>query len=418
MFQTNKIKKLLTLASILILSHLWLPTLGATLCLANHNRSYIPVITPNVSTLDWTSENGVKVYHLVAEPLKREFSPGMSVNCWGYNGQSPGPTIEAVEGDRVRILVTNHLPEPTTVHWHGLILPNGMDGVTGLTQRPIQPGETFKYEFTLRQTGTYMYHPHYDDMTQIAMGMMGFFIIHPRSPSDEERVDRDFAIMLHEWAIPVGASTPDPMVMVDFNYFTFNSKVWPGVDSLVIKKDQKVRIRLGNLSMNSHPIHLHGYEFTVVARGARRMKPSAQYESVTVNVPVGSTREIEFMAHEPGDWALHCHKSHHVMNGMEHEIPNLIGVHQKNSIATLQKLFPNYMPMGSSGMGEMFQMSAHHQLKGLTNYLQPGSPGPYGVIELSGMFTLVKVREGLINYDDPGWYQPPAGTVAERVTLD
>jgi len=127
---------------------------------ASRRGSYAPVITPNGTSLPWKWENGAKAFHLVAEPVKREFAPGLAVNCWGYNGQTPGPTIEAVEGDRVRIYVTNKLPEPTSVHWHGMILPNGMDGVAGLNQKPIQPGETFKYEFTLRQHGTQMYHPH------------------------------------------------------------------------------------------------------------------------------------------------------------------------------------------------------------------------------------------------------------------
>lgn len=378
------------------------------------DSSYTPVVTPNGSTLDWKMEEGVKVFHLTAEPIKREFAPGMVVNSWGYNGQTPGPTIEAVEGDRVRILVTNHLPEPTTVHWHGLLLPNGMDGVAGVTQRPIPPGETFKYEFTLRQSGTYMYHPHSDEMTQVALGMMGFFIIHPKNPTEDEIVDRDFAIMLMEWAIPIGGATPNPRVMTDFNYFTFNSTVFPGTEPLVVKLGEKVRIRLGNLSMDSHPIHLHGYQFTVTAQGARRMKPSAQFDAVTVNVPVGDTREIEFVADAPGDWIFHCHKSHHTMNGMVHDIPNLIGVDQKNATEKIRKLFPHYRATGTSGLGEMFQMGMHRNST-LPNYLRMGTPGQFGVIELSGMFTILKVREGIENYNDPGWYQNPPGTVAERL---
>ena len=127
----------------------------------------------------------------------------MIVNCWGYNGSTPGPTIEAVEGDRVRILVTNKLPERTSVHWHGILLPNGMDGVAGLNQPHIEPGETYAYEFTLRQHGTLMYHPHSDEMVQMALGMMGFFVIHPKAP-EAPRVDRDFAIMLHEWFVAPG----------------------------------------------------------------------------------------------------------------------------------------------------------------------------------------------------------------------
>ncbi len=145
--------------------------------------AFTPVITPNGSSLTWKMEEGVKVFHLVAEPVKRQFGPGLVVNCWGYNGQSPGPTIEVVEGDRVRIYVTNHLPEPTSVHWHGVLLPSGMDGVAGLNQKPILPGETYKYEFPIKSSGTHMYHPHYDEMTQMALGMEGFFIIHPKDPN-------------------------------------------------------------------------------------------------------------------------------------------------------------------------------------------------------------------------------------------
>lgn len=373
--------------------------------------SYTPVVTPNGSTLKWELENGVKVFHLVAEPVKRQFAPGMWVNCWGYNGQTPGPTIEVVEGDRVRILVHNKLPEPTTVHWHGIMVPNGMDGVTGLNQKPIAPGETFAYEFTLKKAGTHMYHPHYDEMTQIAMGMMGFFIIHPQNPQADVVVDRDFAIMLHEWAIPIGARTPNPFVMLDFNYFTFNSTVWPGTEPLVVKRGQKVRMRFANLSMNSHPIHLHGYQFTVTAQGAARMKPTAQYETVTINVPVGETREIEFVADAPGDWALHCHKTHHTMNGMQHDLPNLINVDQKEVEALLKKMLPEYMAMGETGMGDMYDMAPQ---KGPKNYLPFGTPGQFGTIEMSGMFTVLKVRDGLTSYVDPGWYQNPPGTVAER----
>ena len=375
-------------------------------------EAYTTVVTPNGKTLEYTMEDGVKVFHLVAEPVKRQFAPKMFVNCWGYNGQTPGPTIECVEGDTVRIFVTNKLPEPTTVHWHGILLANGMDGVTGLTQAPISPNETCKYEFTLRQSGTHMYHSHFDEMTQIGLGMMGFFIIHPKNPAPEEKVDRDFCIMLHEWFIPIGASTPNPMVMQDFNYFTFNSTVWPGTDPLVVKKGQKVRIRLGNLSMDSHPIHLHGYEFTVTSHGARRMKLSAQYEAVTINVPVGDTRDIEFTADIAGDWAFHCHKTHHIMNGMEHSIPNLIGAKVKDAEEKIQKLLPGYMAMGQTGMGEMFEM---RDMPGPPNYLPLGTPGQFGTIQMGGMFTVLKVREGITDYHDPGWYQNPPGTVAEIV---
>src|SRR6058998_689362 len=163
-------------------------------------NGYKPVITPNGLTLPWKVVNGVKVYHLIAEPVTHEFAPGLVAECWGYNGRVHGPTIEAVESDRVRIYVTNRLSAPTSVHWHGILLPSGMDGVSGISQRAIQPGETFKYEFTLKQHGTFMYHSHHDEMTQMQLGMIGLFIIHPKNPA-KPPPDRDYAFMLSEWKI-------------------------------------------------------------------------------------------------------------------------------------------------------------------------------------------------------------------------
>ncbi|MGI8964584.1 MAG: multicopper oxidase domain-containing protein, partial [Limisphaerales bacterium] len=268
-------------------------------------KDYTPVITPNGSSLPWKIVDGVKVFHLIAEPvMNHEFAPGLKAHCWGYNGQVHGPTIEAVEGDRVRIYVTNKLPAPTSVHWHGILLPNGMDGVAGLNQKAIQPDETFKYEFTLRQHGTHMYHSHHDEMTQMALGMMGLFIIHPRNPKGP-RPDRDFAYMLSEWKIEVGASRPDPNEMTDFNIFTFNAKAFPGTAPLVAKLGERVRIRLGNLSaMSHHPIHLHGYQFKITETDGGQIAESAQQVEVTALTAVGQTRTFEFVADEPGDWAM------------------------------------------------------------------------------------------------------------------
>ena len=183
-----------------------------------------PVVTPNGVSLPSRVVRGVKVFHLVAEPVEHEFASGLNGKCWGYNGRTSGPTIEVVEGDRVRIYVTNRLPEPTTVHWHGIILPNGMDGVGGLNQPYIRPGETFRYEFTFLYPGTYMYHPHVDEMTQMGMGLMGMIVVHERNP--QYPVDRDFAIMLSEWFVPIGARRPDPREMTDFNVLTMNSKAF------------------------------------------------------------------------------------------------------------------------------------------------------------------------------------------------
>ena len=370
------------------------------------------VITPNGASLPYTMEGGVKVFRLVAEPIKRELVDGFTVNCWGYNGMSPGPTIEANEGDRVRILVTNHLPEGTSIHWHGFILPNGMDGVTGLNQPKIKQGDTFAYEFTLRQSGTLMYHPHFDEMVQIALGMHGFFIIHPRK--SERRVDRDFAIFLNEWFIKPGTATPDPTVMLDFNVFTFNSRVFPGTEPLLVRRGDRVRIRLANLSMNSHPIHIHGHRFFVTGTDAGPIQASAWIPENTTNVPVGATRDIEFVADNPGDWAFHCHKSHHTMNQMGHDLPNLLGVDASNAQARVDEAVPGTILMGTSGMGDM----AEHQLMMAVprnSIPMRGGDGPYGPIDMGGMFTIVKVRHD-IDYDrDPGWYQQPRGTSAWRV---
>lgn len=372
---------------------------------------YTPVETLNGTTLPWKMEGGVKVFHLIAEPVKHQFAPGMVGNCWGYNGRTIGPTIEAVEGDHVRILVSNRLPEATSVHWHGILLPNGMDGVGGLNQEHIQPGETYAYEFILRQHGTQMYHPHVDENTQMSMGMMGFFIIHPKNPP-EPRVDRDFAIFLMEWFIAPGTYTPNPSVMTDFNLFTFNSVSWPGTAPMVVRLGERVRIRLANLSMDSHPIHLHGHFFRMTGTDGGPTPPGAQFPETTVNVPVGATRDVEFAADAPGDWAFHCHKAHHVMGPMGHELPIMLNVDTSGIEEKIQKLLPGYMTMGQDGMSGMGEMG----MPGPENTLRMMSGiGPHGLIEMGGMFTVLKIRDGITSYEDPGWYQAPEGTVAHRV---
>lgn len=373
---------------------------------------YTPVETPDGATLPYVMKDGVKEFHLIAEPVKREFAPGMMVNCWGYNGMTPGPTIEAVEGDRVRLLVTNRLPEHTTIHWHGIILPNGMDGVGGLTQPHIKPGETFAYEFTLRQHGTYMYHPHADETVQMAMGMMGFLVIHPKRRA--QPIDRDFAVFLAEWYVEPGSFTPNPNIMTDFNTFTFNARAYPGTSPLVVRKDQRVRIRFANLSMDSHPIHIHGHFFRVVETDGGQLPDTAYWPETTMNVPPGTCRVVEFVADNPGDWPLHCHKAHHAMNVMEHDIPNVIGVDQSDVGPKISKLVPGYMAMGETGMAEHASHAAH--MRGVRNTLpMMTGDGPFGPIEMGGMFTVVKIREGITSYEDPGWYDHPEGTVARKL---
>jgi FtsP/CotA-like multicopper oxidase with cupredoxin domain len=371
-------------------------------------RDYDPVVIPDGAALPFRIVDGVKVFHLIAEEIEHEFMPGLKAQCWGYNGRVNSTCIEAVEGERVRIYLTNRLPEPTTGHWHGLFLPNGMDGVGGLTQVSIAPGETFKYEFTLRQHGSYMFHAHHDEMVQQALGLIGMFIIHPRVRT--RRVKRDFALMLSEWRIDVGATRPDPMVMSDFNILTLNGRCYPGTAPLVCRRGDSVRIRIGNLSaMDHHPIHMHGHYFKVTATDGGQIPESAQWPEASVLVAVGQTRDIEFVAEAPGDWALHCHMSHHTMNQMGHGLPNMIGVDSSGLDAQIQKLLPDYMAMGETGMGDMGDMAMPAPANSVATVVPQG---PYDSITMGGMFTLVKVRDHLDGYADPGWYKQPPGTQA------
>ena len=371
---------------------------------------YQPVVTLNGWTLPWRLNGDWKEFHLVAEPVVREFAPGMKAYLWGYNGQSPGPTIEAVEGDKVRIFVTNKLPEPTTVHWHGMLVSSGMDGVGGLTQPHIGPGKTFVYEFELKASGSFMYHPHSDEMVQMAMGMMGSFVVHPRDPK-LHRVDRDFVFIMSAYDIDPGTYLPKVSEMTDFNMWTWNSHIFPGIDPLVSGKGDRVRVRMANLTMTNHPIHLHGYRFSVTCTDGGWVPESAQWPEVTIDVPVGAIRAFEVVAENPGDWALHCHKSHHTMNAMGHNVRNYIGANRKAIDKKIRQLVPDYMPMGATGMADMGAMEM--PLPDNTLPMMTGA-AQFGPIEMGGMFTVFKVREGLKpnDYKDPGWYQHPEGTVA------
>jgi FtsP/CotA-like multicopper oxidase with cupredoxin domain len=373
-------------------------------------RPYLPVVTLNGWTLPWREKGGWKEFHLVAEPVKREIAPGMVANLWGYNGQSPGPTIECVEGDKVRIFVTNKLPEHTTIHWHGVLLPNGMDGVGGLTQPQIPAGKTYVYEFVMKHSGTFMYHPHADEMVQMAMGMMGFIVVHPKDPN-LYRVDRDYVFLINAFDIEPGSFTPRVNTMLDFNLWCWNSRVFPGIDPLVVRKDDRVRIRMGNLTMTNHPIHIHGHNFSVTCTDGGWVQKSAQWPETTVDMPIGALRAVEFVADAPGDWAFHCHKSHHVMNAMGHGVPTMIGVDHRGVAEKINKLLPDYMVMGERGMAEMGDMEM--PLPDNTLPMMTGR-GPFGPLEMGGMFTVVKIREGLArsDYKDPGWYKQPKGSAA------
>ncbi|HTV97342.1 MAG TPA: copper oxidase [Steroidobacteraceae bacterium] len=382
------------------------PATQAPLVPAN-GPHYHPVATLNGWTLPWRMRAGVKEFHLVAEPVVREIAPGMKAHLWGYNGQSPGPTIEVVEGDRVRLFVTNRLAEPTSIHWHGQRLPNGMDGVAGLNQPAIKPGQTFVYEFRAQRSGSFMYHPHADETTQMAMGMMGSWVTHPADPRTLA-VDRDYVLLLNAYDIDPGSFTPRVGTMLDFNLWTFNSRAFPGIDPLLARLGERVRVRVGNLTMTNHPIHLHGHEFVVAGTGGGWIAQSARWPEVTADIGVGQVRAIEFVAAAPGDWAFHCHKSHHTMNAMGHGVPTTLGVEQSDLARKIAALVPGYM----SGQ-DMQQMPMSMPLPDNTLSMTAGR-GPYGGIGMGGMFTVLKIRSDLArdDYRDPGWYEPPRDSVA------
>jgi len=377
-------------------------------------QDYTPVVVPNGGALPFRIVDGVKVFHLQVEEIDHEFTAGLRATCWGYSGRVNSTVIEAVQGERIRIYVSNRLAVPTTVHWHGLYLPNGMDGVSGISQRAIPPGETFKYEWTLRQHGTYMYHSHHDTMTQEGMGLTGMFVIHPRNPSADQRVDRDFALMLNEYRIDPGTSRPNPNEMTDFNVLTINGRAFPGTDALVVGQNQRVRIRLGNLSqMDHHPIHLHGYRFRVTATDGGPIPLSAQWSESAVLVAVGQTRDIEFVADAPGDWIMHCHMTHHIMNQMGHGAFNMIGAQTGDLDARVGKLLPGYMTRGQHGMGGMGGM---HMPVPDNSVAMTSTALQYGRSSVGGMFTVLKVRPDPGSYHDPGWYQHPPGTRADSAS--
>jgi hypothetical protein len=380
-----------------------------------HGQDYQPVVTLNGWTLPWRMNGDWKEFHLVAEEVEREIAPGMTARLWGYNGQTPGPTIELVEGDKVRIFVTNKLPEHTTIHWHGMLLPNGMDGVGGLTQPHIPAGKTFVYEFEIKGSGTFMYHPHSDEMVQMAMGLMGSLVVHPKDPQFR-RVDRDFVFIMSSYRFDPGTSLPQVSEMTDFNIWTFNARVFPGIDVMPVRLSDRVRIRMANLTMTNHPIHLHGHHFAVSCTDGGWVPESAQRPETTIDVPVGAIHAVDLVAGAPGDWAFHCHKSHHTMNAMGHQVKNFIGLAERDLGKALSRAAPNAMAMGTDGMAMMGEMAMPLPANTLPMMTGTGSLGP---IEMGGMFTVMKVREDLApgDYRDPGWYKHPQGTVTREVDV-
>jgi FtsP/CotA-like multicopper oxidase with cupredoxin domain len=276
-------------------------------------RPIVPVETPDVPKLPFTLDNGVKVFHLSAEVVKTQLIPGMKEMIgWGYNGSVPGPTIEVNEGDRVRIILHNKLPEPTSIHWHGLEVPPDMDGVPFISQPLVEPGTVYTYEFTLHQNGTFFYHSH--GAMQEMMGMIGLFVIQPKS-SHTPYCHRDFGLILQEWALLPNNPVPNSMAM-EFNWLTINGKAGPAATPMIVRQGERVRLRVVNLGMDHHPMHIHGHQFYVTGTEGGRIPETAWFPGNTVLVGVAQARDVEFDAVYTGNWMFHCHLPHHMMNQM------------------------------------------------------------------------------------------------------
>ncbi len=261
-------------------------------------------------------ENGVKIYDLETSVIRWSILPNVTVDAYAVNGQVPGPRLHFQQGDRVRINVTNRLHESTTFHWHGLILPNEMDGPAEITQKPIEPGGSYAYEFTAEQSGTYFYHSHDHVDRQQALGLYGALIIDPANPTDELKTDHEYVIQLQEWLMREGLTYPAmPMDGGQPNYFTINGRAYPATDTIRMKVGETLKLRfIGTSNGFIHPMHIHGGPFEVVARDGETLKPSARFLADTVNVGPGQRYDVIWKAQQPGKWLIHCHIGHHTTN--------------------------------------------------------------------------------------------------------
>lgn len=267
-------------------------------------------------TLTPKIENGVKVFNLDVSLIKWNILPDKQVAAYAFNRQVPGPRIHVTQGDRVRLVVKNNLPEPTTVHWHGLILPNNMDGPANVTQKPIAPGTSYTYEFTVQQPGTYFYHSHKDIDRQQTLGMYGAFIVDPKVSPKIPAYDKDVVIQLQEWTFKEGYTFPAmPMEGLLPNFFTINGKAYPSTETINAKVGEKIRFRfIGSNNAFIHPMHIHGGPFKIIATDGNLAPISAQIEKDTINVAPGERYDVIWTARQKGKWLLHCHIAHHATN--------------------------------------------------------------------------------------------------------
>ncbi|GFN31551.1 multicopper oxidase family protein [Paenibacillus xylaniclasticus] len=278
------------------------------------------IIAPDLSILSCRIDGGVKLFELTAEPVISELLPGIWMEGWGYNGTIPGPLIVVCPGDDVIFRVSNRLPVPTSVHWHGLDVPNSMDGVPDIESTPlIPPGGRYDYRFQITNgPGTHMYHSHVDVVRQMGQGLGGMLVI--KDPN-ETAITHDYVYLLQEFKLVglakgelrQGRYKLDPM-SDGFNFFTMNGRCFPAVTPMKVGWGDRVRIRLGSMGMNAHPIHMHGHQFTLCAVDGNRLEQSNRPVMNTISVASGTTRDIEFLANNPGRWPFHCHIPHHSSN--------------------------------------------------------------------------------------------------------
>jgi FtsP/CotA-like multicopper oxidase with cupredoxin domain len=261
-------------------------------------------------------DGGVKVFDLETSVIRWAILPDITVDAYAFNSQVPGPRLHFRQGDRVRINVTNRLPETTTVHWHGLILPNVMDGPAHITQEPIENGSLYRYEFTVAQSGTYLYHTHDHVDRQQALGLYGAMIIDPREDDPGLRADHEYTLLLQEWLLREGLTYPAmPMDGAMPNYFTINGRAFPATDSIAVRVGETLKVRfVGSSNGFIHPMHIHGGPFQVVAVDGQTLQPSARYDADTINVGPGQRFDVIWRARHPGKWLIHCHIGHHTTN--------------------------------------------------------------------------------------------------------
>jgi manganese oxidase len=264
------------------------------------------------------ANDGTKVFGLTASVIDWNILPGEQVQAYAFNRQVPGPRLRVTEGDRVRINVKNELPEATSVHWHGMVLPNAMDGPAEVTQAPIEPGESFTYEFTAEQQGTYFYHSHKEPDRQQALGMYGALIVDPKDPSIDQSYDYDleYTVQLQEWLEKEGYTYPAMLMEGAMpNFFTINGKAYPETETIDMKVGEKVRLRfVGSNNNFVHPMHVHGGPFEIVQTDGNPVPEGARLLKDTVNVGPGERYDVIWEAREPGKWLVHCHIPHHTTN--------------------------------------------------------------------------------------------------------